>query len=155
MELARLYRTWYPLLRICISGSGHFLATQFVFLLGLLMLYPLVVLHRATDSNGVGTNAKLSINQRILCRSHRRTTDQFTVQRGVLLVRILHLHIGTACLVKHLLSLDGTTFVPPQQCSTQHEHQEATANCFKRISHSGSIPRCCCFCISHNFNVLS
>ena len=131
MELARLDRTRHPLLRVSIGCRGHLLAAQFVFALALLVLYPLVVLHRATDRDCLGADTELSVGERIFGCSHCGTTDQLAIQRGILLVGILHLHIGTACLFEHLLGLHGATFVPPQQCCTCNKQQKTTAYCLK------------------------
>ena len=131
MELTRLNGTRYPLLGIGIGGGGHFLTTQFVLFLGLSMLYPLIILHRTTERNSLGTDTEIGIRQRILGGGQCRTTDQFSFERGILLVGILHLHVLAACLVEHLLGLHGATFIPPKESRTQHEQQKSAANCLK------------------------
>ena len=63
VEIRRLDGVRHPLLSIGIGGGGHFLTSKLVFALGLRVLYPLVVLHIATDRDGCGTDTELGIGQ--------------------------------------------------------------------------------------------
>ena len=128
VEIRRLDGARHPLLGVGVGSGGHFLTAEFILALGLRVLYPLVVLHVTTDRDSRSANAELGVDQRVFCRSHSGTTDQFALERGVFLVGVLHLNIGIACLVEHFLCLHGTSFVPPQQRCSQDKHQESATN---------------------------
>ena len=131
LKLCRLDRSAHPLLAIGVFRYCLLLTTQFVFTRAMLMLHPLVVLYGTHDGDGLRTKTELLVCQRVLSGSHCRTADQLTLQRGILLIGILHLHIGASCLVEHLLGLHSTTFVPPQQYGSQNKKQETATDCLK------------------------
>ena len=134
---------------ISICGNCLFLAAKFLFFLLFGMLLNLEISHSTFQGDGFGTKAKLLIHQRVFGRGKGCSTDEFTVERLIHLLGILHHHRSSLSLVEHILGLHGTPFVPPEQGRTAQKQYEPCAYGLERVLHTSTITRPCCLCICH------
>ena len=114
-----------------------------------LLLYILVILHAAGQSDSHCASLELSVHERVVSRCVACRMHHLTVELRVHLVDVVHLNADILSLVYRLRCFHSASFVPPKQNCSANEEQESCSYSAQTVFQSSTVAGVLCFCVSH------